>query len=351
MRNTLWQKSKLPKDFPPVLKSIVSCQSLARRLKSWPDSIIEDGAAIGTQAETSGAKAQDLSEALSARLKSSPDSCPRLHGAFHQAATVCPFKTHFSPQARKGRRIFSSALAAFFVCMPSAIGAPTHKTHLVGLSAAKKVPYSKAGDPAGAAAGEDTLRIRALVVDGQIKEWTTGDAHDVTDRSFVVRRVIKINDSLPSDDTAPGGSSSAQAPTGRSGPPASHWVWQRGPWLLVDRVSGHVAALKLPDYDPGVSQVVWFRDYGAYCGITVAGKSVYAVVAQVAARRPALSKKIAAFTAEDHQDPVCGATDWQREPLKVTFHPTGQEAVGFDLAPGSAVLVEDSADEAEAPAK
>jgi hypothetical protein len=30
-----------------------------------------------------------------------------------------------------------------------------------------------------------------------IKEWTTGDAHDVTDRSFVVRRVIKINDSLP----------------------------------------------------------------------------------------------------------------------------------------------------------
>jgi hypothetical protein len=34
------------------------------------------------------------------------------------------------------------------------------------LSAAKKVPYSKVGDPAGAATGEDTLRIRALVVDG-----------------------------------------------------------------------------------------------------------------------------------------------------------------------------------------
>jgi hypothetical protein len=25
-------------------------------------------------------------------------------------------------------------------------------------------------------------------VDGVLKEWTTGDAHEVTDRSFVVRR-------------------------------------------------------------------------------------------------------------------------------------------------------------------
>ena len=36
------------------------------------------------------------------------------------------------------------------------------------------------------------------------------------------------------------------------------WVWQRGPWLMIDRISGHVTALKLPDYDPGVSQVCWF---------------------------------------------------------------------------------------------
>ena len=50
-----------------------------------------------------------------------------------------------------------------------------------------------------------------------MKEWTTGDAHDVTDRSFVVRRVLRLNDSLPGDKLG-------------------HWVWQRGPWLLVDRV-------------------------------------------------------------------------------------------------------------------
>jgi hypothetical protein len=244
------------------------------------------------------------------------------------------------------------AVAAALVGLPlrSAIGAPTHKMHSVVLSAAKKVPYSKAGDPAGAATGEDTLRIRALVVDAAIKEWTTGDAHDVTDRSFVVRRVIKINDSLPGEGSVPGGSGGGKSGTG-PGKGSGGWVWQRGPWLLVDRVSGHIAALKLPDYDPGVSQVVWFRDYGAYCGVTATGKSVYAVVAQLAARKPALAKKLAAFAPEDHQDPVCGATDWQREPLRVTFRPTGLEAVSFDLAPGSAVLVEDSGDEADTPPK
>ena len=45
------------------------------------------------------------------------------------------------------------------------------------------------------------MKIRALMVDGVLKEWTTGDAHDVTDRSFVVRRAIKLNDALPSDKT------------------------------------------------------------------------------------------------------------------------------------------------------
>ena len=52
--------------------------------------------------------------------------------------------------------------------------------------------------------GENALKIRALLVDGVLKEWTTGDAHDVTDRSFVVRRVIKLNDALPGDKPAPG---------------------------------------------------------------------------------------------------------------------------------------------------
>jgi hypothetical protein len=153
----------------------------------------------------------------------------------------------------------------------------------------------------------------------------------VTARSFVVRRVIRLNDELPGEKAA-----------------QSRWVWQRGPWLLVDRTTGHVTALKLPDYDPGVSQVSWFRDYGAYCGVTASGKSLYAVVAHLAARKAVLSKKLEAFAGGNGSGPVCAEPEWQREPLRVTFHPAGKDAVSFEIVPGSAVLVEDSADEAEA---
>jgi hypothetical protein len=119
---------------------------------------------------------------------------------------------------------------------------------------------------------------------------------------------------------------------------------------MVDRTTGRVTALKLPDYDPGVSQVSWFRDYAAYCGVTASGKSLYAVVAQVAARKAVLAKKLEAFEAGDPPDAACGAAEWQREPLRITFHPAGKDAVSFDLVPGSAVLVEDAGDEAETPA-
>ena len=240
------------------------------------------------------------------------------------------------------RKSWLAIVAIVTMLFVPVIQAAPRKAHVVVLGAARKVPYSKVGDPAGAAPGETELRVRALLVDGVVKEWTTGDAHDVTDRSFVVRRAIKLNDALPSDKTATG-----DKPNDKLTPAISPWVWQRGPWLLVDRVTGHIAALKLPDYDPGVSQVVWFRDYGAYCGVTASGKSLYAVVAQVEARKAVLAKKLSAFDAENHPDPVCGPAEWQREPLRVTFHPTGREAASFDVIPGSAVLVEDAGDEPE----
>lgn len=210
------------------------------------------------------------------------------------------------------------------------------KKHVVGLGAIRKVAYSKAGDPAGALGAEDSLKTRPLVVDGAVKEWTTGEAHDVTDRSFVVRRAVRLNDELPGEKAA-------------GGPGQAHWVWQRGPWLLVDRVTGHVTALKLPDYDPGVSQVSWFRDYGAYCGITASGKSLYAVVAQLAVRKPVLAKKLGPFDpdARAQTNPVCGPPEWQRQPLRVLFRPAAREPASFEIVPGSAMLVEDAADEPE----
>jgi hypothetical protein len=224
----------------------------------------------------------------------------------------------------------SLIVAASCLASAASLSAASPKTHSVILGVAKRVPYSKAGDPAGAASGEDALKIRALVVDGAVKDWTTGDTHDVTDRSFVVRRAIRLNDALPEDK-------------------AGRWVWQRGPWMLVDRVNGHVTALKLPNYDPGVSQVRWFRDYGAYCGVTASGKSLYAVVAQVSVRKPVLSKKISAFNAPEQASPACEPPDWQREPLRITFRPTGRDAISYNFVPGSAMLVEDSGDDEDSP--
>jgi hypothetical protein len=248
---------------------------------------------------------------------------------------------------RNGLKLSYMVVVALMGAIPAFSATPQHKGHLVVLGAARKVPYSKAGDPAGAAPGEAELKVRALLVDGVVKEWTTGEAHDVTDRSFVVRRVIKLNDSLPSDKTGSGDKPSDKpALTVRQ----DHWVWQRGPWLLVDRQTGRVVVVKLPHYDPGVSQVVWFRDYGAYCGVTASGKSLYAMVAQVAARKPLLARKLSAYDSVNHPEPACGPAEWQREPLRVTFHPTGKEPVSFDIVPGSAVLVEDADDEAEMPA-
>ena len=116
-------------------------------------------------------------------------------------------------------RVVFFLMGAVLFAFPAELSAVPRKGHVVVLGAARKVPYTKAGDPAGAGVGEDSLRIRALLVDGVLKEWTAGDAHDVTDRSFVVRRVMRLNDALPGDSS-----------------PKEHWVWQRGPWLIVDRV-------------------------------------------------------------------------------------------------------------------
>lgn len=217
------------------------------------------------------------------------------------------------------------ALACALLLVAPALLRAAAKPHVVALGAVRREPYSLQGDPAGAKPGETTLSVRPLVVDGRVKEWTTGDAHDVTQRSFTVRRALRLNDALPTDK-------------------AQRWVWQRGPWLLVDRSSGKVTALHLPDFDLAVSEVVWFRDYAAYCGLSSGGKQLLAVVAQVEARRPLLARKLGPWNPADHPVPVCAAAVWQRDPLKVTFQPAGAAPIDYDLVGSSAVLLEEGDD-------
>lgn len=224
-------------------------------------------------------------------------------------------------------------VAACFACLglSTAIAPSLHAaaaTHVVVLGSAKVVPYSAAGDPSGAQPNESHLRVRPLLVDGKVKEWTTGEPHDITSRTFAVRRAVRINDALPGDKT-------------------ERWVWQRGPWLLIDRMRGDITALHLPDYDPAVSDVVWFRDFAAYCGLSASGKQLYAVVDQVAARKPVLAKKLSEWTPSEERKPACSAPIWQREPLRVAFQPAGNSPQTYDLVGTSAVLVED--DDGDAP--
>ena len=62
------------------------------------------------------------------------------------------------------RFIFAVVSVAAFVSSIPARAAAARREHSVYLGAVRHVPYSRQGDPAGAAAGEDSLPIRALVV-------------------------------------------------------------------------------------------------------------------------------------------------------------------------------------------
>jgi hypothetical protein len=116
------------------------------------------------------------------------------------------------------------------------------------------------------------IKIRALLVDGRVKEYALGVPHEVTERLFLVRRAFRVNDSLPED----------------SGP---RWRWQGGGWLLMDRVTGHISPVNLPDFDVFYSAASWYRDYVAYCGVADDGKKMDAIVAQISRRKPALKSR------------------------------------------------------------
>jgi hypothetical protein len=118
------------------------------------------------------------------------------------------------------------------------------------------------------------LKIRPLFVDGRNKEFTVGVIQDATERTFVTQRIYRINDSLPPEN----------------GPARGRW--QLGGWLLVDRVSGKIQAITLPDFDPDSSALIWFRDYAAYYGTSDDGQKISAVIFQLGRRKPLLKKTI-----------------------------------------------------------
>jgi len=192
------------------------------------------------------------------------------------------------------------------------------------------------------AAGENplTLKVRPILVDARVKEFTIGPTHDVTDRSFVVRRAFRVNDSLPEESTSP-----------------PHWQWQRGGWLLVDRITGHISPINLPEFDVFHSAASWYRDYAAYCGVSDDGKKVYALVAQINHRKPILKKPIEGENIADKEmkyapaDTACPAPVWQRDPARVTFEPTGEARQTFAIRGHTVDLLNESDEEDEEASK
>lgn len=174
------------------------------------------------------------------------------------------------------------------------------------------------------------LKMRPLVVDGRVREFFAGSPHEVTDRLFVVRRVFRVNDSLPEE------------------PGPSRWQWHRGGWLLVDRVTGRISSVNLSEFDAFYSAGIWYRDYVAYCGVSDDGKKIYAIVAQLTRRKPVLKKILSEAGLPDDAAPdsACAAPRWQRAPVRVTFEAPGSNQT-FSIRGHVADLVNDADEDEE----
>ena len=207
--------------------------------------------------------------------------------------------------------------------MAGAAAAANAKTHVINFGKWMSVKWPDA-------AGKKLLdmKVRPLYVDTRLKEYTIGTTHDLTDRLFAVRRVFRVNDALPDEN-------------------AVRWQWQRGGWLLVDRVSGKVSQLNLPEFDPFYSTASWYRDYVAYCGVSEDGKKLFAIVMQVGRRKAVLKKPVGEPAGDDEPDSECPAPTWERAPARVTFQPDDTQKVMFSIRGRVVDIVNEPDEEAE----
>jgi hypothetical protein len=210
------------------------------------------------------------------------------------------------------QRILCSAL---FLCLAVAPLSALRKPHLVSFGKWQTVrrfvdkPSPSVTDPQNQPRAEpknlDTkgveFKVRPLYVDGQLKESTTGIAHEITDRIFVVRRAYRVNDSLPGEE-------------GKN----PRWRWELGGWLEVDRVTGRVSALNLPEFDASTSSASWYREYAGYCGVSDDGKKLHAVVVILGRRKP-IVKALLGDANERSRGADCAPPTWQRQPAGITF--------------------------------
>jgi hypothetical protein len=132
-------------------------------------------------------------------------------------------------------------------------------------------------------------------VDGKLKEFTIGSPHEIAERLFVVRRAFRVKDTLP-DEATP------------------RWLWQRGGWVLVDRVTGRITPLNLPEFDAYRSIASWYRDYVAYCGVSDDNQKLYALVMELRRGKPVLKKELRDAVLDDKPDRRASRRDGKDSP-------------------------------------
>lgn len=142
--------------------------------------------------------------------------------------------------------------------------------------------------------------------------------------------MFRLNDTLPTESNS-----------------APRWVWERGGWLLVDRVTGRVTQISLPEFDPFYSTPSWYRDYVAYCGVSDDGKKLFAMVAQLGRRKPILKRPLGEADGDDTPDSECPAPAWQRQPTRVTFEPEQNQRLTFSVRGHAVDVVVKDAEEDE----
>jgi len=219
------------------------------------------------------------------------------------------------------RQLRSTMLVLFALAPLAALAANTPKVHVISYGKTMAVKLYLGPDESKT----EPIRVRALFVDAKLREFVTGTVHEVTDRLFVVRRAYRLNNSLPADESK-----------------APNWVWERGGWLMVDRLTGHLTQLSLYNFDPFYSEASWFRDYVAYCGVSDSGEKLSAVVMQVGRKKPVLKKELGSASQGETPDSECDPPTWEKKPTRVTFLPKHGEKQSYsifghawDAAPGS----------------
>lgn len=159
----------------------------------------------------------------------------------------------------------------------------------------------------------EQVHIRGIYVDGRVKDHAAGATHEVTEDLFVARRIYQINNALAGEPARPG-----------------RWTWRLDGWISVNKSSGRITELNLPEFDPQNSDVSWYLDYAAYCGTSDDENAHYMMIFQLGRRKPILKKELYGQS--------CKAPVWERDPSRVTFQPPGGAQVRFVVHESSAEL-------------